>query len=75
VRLVRWTAEAAGQFEAAVKFIQQDNQTAGRTLAQTILSRIDGLANTPGVGRPGEFNGTRELVEVLFIWHGAQDWR
>jgi plasmid stabilization system protein ParE len=58
-------------------------------LAQTILSRIDGLANTPGVGRPREVNGTRELVispyvivhrytgeivEVLFIWQGAQDW-
>jgi toxin ParE1/3/4 len=90
VRFIRWTAEAADQFEAAVKYIQQDNLDAGRTLAQTIISRIDGLAKAPGVGRPGEVNGTRELVvspyvivyrytdeivEVLYIWHGAQDWR
>jgi toxin ParE1/3/4 len=59
-------------------------------MAQTIIDRIDGLANAPAVGRPGEVNGTRELVvspyvivyrytdeivEVLFVWHGAQDWR
>jgi addiction module RelE/StbE family toxin len=90
VRFIRWTAQAADQFEAAVQYIQQDNPTVGRTMAQAILSRIDGLANSPGVGRPGEIKGTRELVvspyvivyrytdeivEVLFIWHGAQDWR
>ncbi len=42
------------------------------------------------MGRPGEVKGTRELVsppyvvvyrytdeivEILHIWHGAQDWR
>ncbi len=90
MRFIRWTAQAADQFEAAVQYIRQDNPTVGRTLAQAILSRIDGLANAPSVGRPGEIKGTRELVvspyvivyrhtdeivEVLFIWHGAQDWR
>lgn len=90
MRFIRWTAEAADQFEAAVKSIQQDNLDAGRALAQTMIGRIDGLANSPGVGRPGEVNGTRELVvspyvivyrytdeivEVLYLWHGAQDWR
>jgi plasmid stabilization system protein ParE len=45
---------------------------------------------SPGLGRPGEVKGTRELisppyvvvyrsteeiVEILYIWHGAQDWR
>jgi len=90
VRLIRWTTEAADQFEAAVKHIQQDNPTAGRSVAQVVIDRIQQLATFPGLGRPGEVNGTRELVsppyvvvyrsteeivEFLHIWHGAQDWR
>jgi plasmid stabilization system protein ParE len=45
---------------------------------------------SPALARPGEVKGTRELVispyvvvyrstdeivEILHIWHGAQDWR
>lgn len=90
MRLIRWTAEASNQFEAAVKYIQQDNPEAARKAAQTIIDRIEQLAMLPGVGRPGEVKGTRELVvspyvivyrhtdeivEILYIWHGAQDWR
>jgi toxin ParE1/3/4 len=90
VRRIRWTTEASNQFEAAVKYIQQDNPEAARKAAQTIIDRIEQLAKFPGVGRPGEVKGTRELVvspyvivyrqteeivEVLYIWHGAQDWR
>jgi plasmid stabilization system protein ParE len=51
---------------------------------------MEQLATFPGLGRPGEVKGTRELVsphyvvvyrsteeiiEILHIWHGAQDWR
>jgi len=90
VRLIRWTTEAADQFEAAVKHIQQDNPIAGRSVAQVVIDRIQQLATLPGLGRPGEVKGTRELVsppyvvvyrfteeivEILHIWHGAQDWR
>jgi plasmid stabilization system protein ParE len=90
VRLIRWTTEAADEFEAAVKHIHQDNPTAGRNVAQAVIDRIEQLATFPGLGRPGEVKGTRELVsqpyvvvyrsteeivEILHIWHGAQDWR
>jgi toxin ParE1/3/4 len=90
VRLIRWTTEAADQFEAAVKYIQQDNPEAARKLAQTIIGRIEQLATFPGRGRPGEVKGTRELVaspyvvvyrftdeivQILHVWHGTQDWR
>ena len=90
MRIIRWTAEASGQLEAAVKRIQQDNPAAARNVAQAIIDRIEQLANFPGLGRPGEVTGTRELVnspyvivyrsteeiiEILYIWHGAQDWR
>ena len=90
MRLIRWTTEAADEFEAAVKHIQQDNPTAGRNVAQAVIDRIEQLATFPALGRPGEVKGTRELisppyvvvyrsteeiVEILHIWHGAQDWR
>jgi addiction module RelE/StbE family toxin len=90
VRRIRWTAESAHQFEAAVNYIQQDNPDAALKVAQTVIDRIEELAAFPGTGRPGEVKGTRELVippyvvvyrhtdeivEILYIWHGAQDWR
>jgi len=90
VRLIRWTTEASDQFEAAIKHIQQDDSTAARNIAQAVIERIQQLAAFPGLGRPGEVTGTRELVsppyvvvyrsteeviEILYIWHGAQDWR
>jgi toxin ParE1/3/4 len=89
VRQIRWTTEAANQLEAAVKHIQQDNPAA-RKVAQAVIDRIGQLATFPSIGRPGEVGGTRELVsppyvvvyrsteeivEILYIWHGAQDWR
>jgi toxin ParE1/3/4 len=90
VRQIRWTTDASNQLEAAVKRIQQDNPTAAQNLAQAVIDRIEQLAAYPGLGRPGEVKGTRELVsppyvvvyrsteeivEILHIWHGAQDWR
>lgn len=90
MRLIRWTTEAADQLEAAIKRIQQDKFAAGREVAQAIIDRVERLPEFPGIGRPGEMKGTRELVsppyvvvyryteeivEVLYIWHGAQDWR
>lgn len=87
---IRWTAGASRQFETLINHIRQDNPRKGRIIAQTILGRIAQLAKFPALGKPGEQEGTRELVsppyiivyrlhaeiaEILFIWHGAQDWR
>jgi len=90
VRQIRWTTEAADQLETAVQHIQQDNPATAPDVAQAVIDRIEQLAAFPGLGRPGELTGTRELVsppyvvvyrstdeivEILHIWHGAQDWR
>jgi toxin ParE1/3/4 len=86
VRLIRWTTEASDQLEASVRHIQQDNPTAGRSVAQAVIDRIEQLATFPSLGRPGELAGTRELVsppyvvvyrcreeiiEIPDIWHGV----
>lgn len=90
MRQIRWTTGASEQLETAVQRIQQDNPTAARKVAQAIIDRIEQLASFPALGRPGEVAGTRELVsppyvivyrvtdevvEILHIWHGVQDWR
>jgi plasmid stabilization system protein ParE len=90
VRIIRWTTEASDQLEAAVRHIQQDKPAAARNVAQALIECVEQLAAFPGLGRPGEVQGTRELVsppyvivyrsseetlEILYIWHGAQDWR
>jgi addiction module RelE/StbE family toxin len=73
-----------------INYIQQDNPDVARKVAQMVIDRIEQLATSPGTGRPGEVKGTRELVvspyvvvyrytdeivEILYIWHRAQDWR
>lgn len=90
MRRIRWTTEASGQFQTAIKHIRQENPTAARNVARAVMERIERLATFPDLGRPGEVEGTRELVsppyvivyrsteeiiEILYIWHGAQDWR
>ncbi len=87
---IRWATEATDQLEAIVKHIREDDPGAARVVAQAILDHIARLETFPGLGRPGERKGTRELVsppyvvvcrlkrdvaEILYIWHGAQDWR
>ena len=62
MRQIRWTTAAADQFEAAVKHVQQDNPTAASDVALAVIDRIEQLAAFPGLGRPGEVRGTRELV-------------
>jgi toxin ParE1/3/4 len=90
VRQIRWTTEAADQLVATIQHIQQNNPIAAQNVAQAVIDRIEQLAAFPSLGRPGEVMGTRELVsppyvvvyrsteevvEILHIWHGAQDWR
>jgi toxin ParE1/3/4 len=90
VRRVRWTGPAIGQLTAIVNHIRQDNPEAARKVAQGIFKSVERLKIFPSMGRPGEKEGTRELVssvyvivyrlredvaEILSIWHGAQDWQ
>jgi toxin ParE1/3/4 len=90
VTSIRWTTEAADHLEAHVNRIREKNPEAARAMARAVLSRIAQLQTFPNLGRPGEAENTRELVtgsyvivywlvddvaEILYIWHGAQDWR
>jgi addiction module RelE/StbE family toxin len=90
VRRIRWTDDAYAEFESAIQFIQNDNSNAAAKIATAVCDRIERLLALPSLGRSGEVPGTRELVvtpyvvvyriydeviEILHVWHGAQDWR
>lgn len=87
---IRWTSPALDQFTKIINHIRQDNPEAARKVARGIVGSIERLKTFPGIGRPGEREGTRELVssayvivyrlredvaEILYVWHGAQDWQ
>ncbi len=87
---IRWTADASDQLIRIFTHIQESNPAAARNVTRTLMDRIARLETFPKLGRPGEVGGTRELVsppyvvvyriadeviEILHIWHGAQDWR
>jgi toxin ParE1/3/4 len=90
VRKIRWTPDASDQLTASIEHIAEDNQVVARKVAQAVIDRVELLATFPARGRLGEVSGTRELVsppyvivyritaevvEILNVWHGAQDWR
>jgi toxin ParE1/3/4 len=59
---VRWSPEAAADFEAIVEFIRRQNPSAAERVAHTIYDGVASLASFPRKGRPGRIKGTRELV-------------
>jgi len=84
---IRWSPEAAEDLEHIVDRIRRDNPDAARQVAEIIYSRCASLENFPDRGRIGRIPGTRELVfaplpyrvkpsavEIVRIFHGAQNW-
>jgi addiction module RelE/StbE family toxin len=75
---IRWTTPAAEDLEGIVKYIRQDNPTAAREVARTILDSISTLARYPHTGRPGDNPDTRELVirrfpACIVVYHVGKD--
>ena len=60
---VRWTDEALGALAAIIDYIEADNPVTALELADRILTMTQSvLADHPHAGRPGQVEGTRELV-------------
>lgn len=83
------TAAAVQDLAAIREFIGQSNPYAATRVSVQLMALCDRLEYLPERGRPGRQPGTRELtalwpyvivyevragvVEILHIWHGAQD--
>jgi toxin ParE1/3/4 len=59
---LRWTTDAAEDFERIVDHIKGDRPGAALRVAETVLDRIGTLEAFPHIGRAGRVNNTRELV-------------
>ena len=73
-----------------LEFIAEENPKAAQDIAQRVWETAGGLAEHPGMGRPGRVQGTRERiitgtpyiviyrvrheVEILRVLHGAMRW-
>jgi len=86
---IRWTSLAALDLRHIAREIRKANPTAAGRVARILYDGAMSLETFPNRGRPGRIAGTRELVfppyiivyritaqtvEVLRIYHGAQDW-
>jgi len=86
---VSWTTLAAADISRITRRIMQDNPTAARKVAKILYDSGMSLETMPNRGRSGRIAGTREFVigpfilvyrvsadavEVLRIYHSAQDW-
>ena len=73
MRQIRWTTEASDQFVGAVTHIQDENLSAARRVAQTVIDRIEQLAAFPALGRTGEVKGTASLLaHRMSLFTGTQ---
>jgi addiction module RelE/StbE family toxin len=88
---VVFSPEAFDDLIAIRSYIRRDNPDAASRVAVQIIAACDGLEHLPERGRPGLVPGTRELtliwpyvivyrvvmpdVEIVRVWHGAQDRR
>jgi toxin ParE1/3/4 len=88
--LLRWSPAASDDFEAIVDYFFENSAASAEGLVQNIQTSIEKLLIFPGLGRPGQKKGTRELivnpfivvyearddvVHIIRIVHGRQDWR
>ena len=61
-RSIRWTKRALRRLDEIGAYIAKDNPAAAARVVARIVSRVDSLAEHPGVGRTGRLASTRELV-------------
>lgn len=84
-----FTENATADLQQIREHIGRDNPDAASRIAVQIIAACDRLEHLPERGRPGLVPGTRELtalwpyvvvyrvtsetVEILRVWHGAQE--
>jgi len=88
--LIRWTVPAFEDAQNIVRHIRERSPDLAAQVMRSILIAAERLLTFPNLGRPGTVQGTHELVvgpyvivyrvrseciELLRIWHGAQDRR
>jgi len=86
--IVRFTDEALDDLSSILTFLNERNPSLADRYGRRLVQAADALADLPHRGKPGLVDGTREVttvwpyvivyrvasvVELLRVWHGAQD--
>ena len=87
---VQWLELARADLLEIVDYISDDNPDAAQRVKDDIEAKVEKLADFPKIGRPGQIEGTRELVarenyivvyeegaftiRILRVLHAAQQW-
>ena len=58
----RWTPRALSDLDAIFDYLAQESAASIEKQFRFIEAAVDGLYDFPGKGRPGQVEGTRELV-------------
>jgi toxin ParE1/3/4 len=61
---VRWSPEAAADFDGIIDYIKRENPAAAGRVGQSMYDSVNSLESLPNRGRMGRIAGTRELVLV-----------
>lgn len=56
-----WSPQAKDDLFALYEYVSEENREAAKKVLTHIRSKVELLAHTPGIGRPGRVPGTREL--------------
>lgn len=89
--LIKWADSAHRDIAAILRyFIEQQEKAVGQRLVNRLFSAVELLAQFPNSGRPGQVEGTRELVipdtsyllvykvtdrvEIARVLHTRQKW-
>ena len=59
---IRWTVPAAEDLEGIKNYLDKHHPDFAEPTVRTIYQRVRSLRTAPNRGRPGHWNGTRELT-------------
>jgi addiction module RelE/StbE family toxin len=60
--IIRWSPEAAADFDSIVAYLLKQSPSTADRIARTIYNSVESLDTLPNRGRPGRVQNTRELV-------------
>lgn len=60
--IVKWSVLAVADRNAIFEYIEADSPQAAVSVDERIGAAVASLKKSPGIGRPGRVEGTRELV-------------
>lgn len=73
---IRWSPEAAADFDGIVDYIKRENPSAASRVGQSLYDSVNSLESFPNRGRLGRVDGTQRLCRLsLSIESSGTPWK